>query len=71
MISDVYDAPVWAGRETIESIPPEYPSKILREGDRIFLQGPSEISSWEIDRNPRALSWAHLLGRQVGDSEWR
>ena len=52
MISDVYDAPVWAGRETIESIPPEYPSKILREGDRIFLQGPSEISSWEIIETP-------------------
>ena len=51
-IRDRYDAPVWAGRETIESIPPEYPSKILREGDRIFLQGPSEISSWEIIETP-------------------
>ena len=52
MISDVYDAPVWASRETIQSIPPEYPFKILSEGDKIVLEGPSERSSWDVIETP-------------------
>ena len=52
MISSVYEAPIWASRETIQSIPSEYPCKILSEGDKIVLEGPTETTTWEIIETP-------------------
>ena len=52
MISDVYEAPVWASRETINSIPPDFPCKILIEGDRIVLDGPAKKSTWDVIETP-------------------
>ncbi len=52
MISDVYEAPVWASRETINSIPPDFPSKILFDGDRIVLDGPTKKSTWDVMETP-------------------
>ncbi|MFL2966846.1 MAG: MBL fold metallo-hydrolase [Candidatus Thalassarchaeaceae archaeon] len=52
MIEEIYHAPVWASRETLEALPGAGQSRILDEGEVIEIRGPSGISNWEVLETP-------------------
>ena len=52
MISQIYQAPVWASEETLSALPEIQETRKLREGDKISIDGPSGRVDWEILETP-------------------
>ena len=51
-ISELYTAPIWAGKQTFESIPAGDSDRILSEGDSFTLEGPSGEVKWGVMESP-------------------
>ena len=47
-IMDIYDAPIWAAKETLDHLNIQENCKILTEGNEFKLRGLSGISIWSI-----------------------
>lgn len=52
MISRIYQAPVWASQETLEALPEIQETRKLREGDTIYVDGPTGGVNWEVLETP-------------------
>ena len=52
MISQIYQAPVWASEETLAALPEIQEKRKLREGDTIAVDGPSGRADWEVLETP-------------------
>jgi glyoxylase-like metal-dependent hydrolase (beta-lactamase superfamily II) len=52
MISEIYDAPVWASEETLSAIGDVSVGRVLVDGDLVTLSGPSGNVNWEIIETP-------------------
>ena len=51
-IMDIYDAPIWAAKETLDHLNIQENCKILTEGNEFKLRGLSGISIWSIIETP-------------------
>jgi len=47
-ISEIYQAPILASSETLSAITTSEECRVLREGDRMVLQGPNGETIWEV-----------------------
>ncbi len=52
LISQIYQAPVWASEETLRALPGLSVSRTLSEGDLVSVEGPSGGSEWEVLETP-------------------
>ena len=52
LISQIYQAPVWASEETLSALPGIPGTRKLSEGDIVCLDGPSGRSDWEVLETP-------------------
>jgi len=52
MIEQIYHAPVWASKETLETLPLGGQRKTIGDGESIEIQGPSGGSVWEVMETP-------------------
>jgi len=52
LISQIYQAPVWASEETLSALPDIPGTRKLSEGDVVSLDGPSGRSNWEVLDTP-------------------
>ena len=65
IISEIYDAPIWASSITLDAISHDGLSLSIGEGDSFSLNGPSGLARWEVIETP-----GHCPGHicLVGDS---
>ena len=65
LISQIYQAPVWASEETLWALPEISGTRKLSEGDIVSIDGPKGRSDWEVLETP-----GHCPGQicLVGDS---
>ena len=52
LISQIYQAPVWASEETLSALPEIPGTRKLSEGDIVSVDGPSGRSNWEVLETP-------------------
>jgi len=52
LISQIYQAPVWASEETLSALPEISGSRKLSEGGIVSVDGPSGRSDWEVLETP-------------------
>jgi len=52
LISQIYQAPVWASEETLSALPEIPGTRKLSEGDIVSVDGPSGRSDWEVLETP-------------------
>ena len=52
LISQIYQAPVWASEETLSALPEIPGARKLSEGDIVSVDGPSGRSDWEVLETP-------------------
>ena len=52
LISQIYQAPVWASEETLRALPGVSVSRTLSGGDLVSVEGPSGDSEWEVLETP-------------------
>ena len=52
LISQIYQAPVWASEETLSALPEIPGTRKLSEGDIVSVDGPSGRSEWEVLETP-------------------
>ena len=52
MISQLYQAPVWASSQTLEAILQSESSREIRDGDSFELKGPNGKSEWKVLETP-------------------
>tara|TARA_Y100001936_G_scaffold47070_2_gene45780 strand:- start:1082 stop:2620 length:1539 start_codon:yes stop_codon:yes gene_type:complete len=52
MISQLYQAPVWASGETLAALPEIKGTRELMEGDTIYVDGPTGVAKWEVIETP-------------------
>jgi len=52
LISQIYQAPVWASEETLSALPDIPGTRKLSEGDIVSVDGPSGRSNWEVLETP-------------------
>ena len=51
-ISQIYQAPVWASSQTLETIPSCDSDRVISEGDSFVLHGPSGDVHWDVIETP-------------------
>tara|TARA_Y100001970_G_scaffold86122_1_gene108517 strand:- start:342 stop:1883 length:1542 start_codon:yes stop_codon:yes gene_type:complete len=51
-ISEIYQAPIWASKETLAVISPCDSDRVLKEGDSFILDGPSGGIRWDVIESP-------------------
>ena len=51
-ISQLYSAPIWASKETLEVIPDSETNIVLKEGDAFTLNGPNGAVKWDVIITP-------------------
>ncbi|MAP85696.1 MAG: hypothetical protein CL979_03895, partial [Euryarchaeota archaeon] len=52
MISQIYQAPVWASKETLSALPEIQEVRELSEGDVVYVDGPSGRADWRVLETP-------------------
>ena len=51
-IEEIYSAPIWCTKETLEAIPNSETNRILDDGDTLSLNGPSGCVDWKVHLTP-------------------
>jgi glyoxylase-like metal-dependent hydrolase (beta-lactamase superfamily II) len=51
-LKSIYQAPIWATKETLDSLPTIETKKILQQDDVISLDGPSGTTNWTVHLTP-------------------
>tara|TARA_B100001750_G_scaffold248022_1_gene276247 strand:+ start:4744 stop:6285 length:1542 start_codon:yes stop_codon:yes gene_type:complete len=65
-ISEIYQAPVWATAETHTVIPPCDTDRVLIDGEKLSISGPSGEVTWEVLETPGHCPGHICLASEVG-----